>query len=94
MGRQRLWHFKFVLDRGSELACRQTECLDGCSEEQLIRNFAVTRGEEGHASWVVSCQLFGAASDRVTLEASNFVKGAFVELACSVPEGVVVGIEN
>ena len=33
-------------------------------------------------------------SDRATLEPSGFVADALVKPACSVPEGVVVGIEN
>ena len=55
-----LRHAELVLDCGPELACREAKCLVWSSLEQLVRVFAVGRGEEGLASGVISSKLFGA----------------------------------
>ena len=56
--------------------------------EQLVRVFAVGRGEEGHASEVVSSELFGAACDRGAFEAPDMIEGKFVEFDDPASEGV------
>ena len=91
MGRQRL-HSELALDCGPELARREENCLVGSSLEQLVRVFAVGRGEEGHAPGVISPKLFGAVCDRGALEAPEIIEGKFVEFGDPMSEGVDIGV--
>ena len=89
-----LRHAELVLDCGSEPACREAKCLVWSSLEQSVRVFAVGRGEEGHASGVISSELVGAACHRGALEAPDVIEGKFVEFADPVSEGVGVSVMN
>ena len=87
-----LRYAELVLDCGPELACREAKCLVWSSLEQLVSAFAVGRGEEGHASEVVSSELFGAACDRGALEAPDVIEGKYVEFVGPVSEGVGISV--